>query len=921
MKGRCVILFSRAGDTVGIFTNNRGNREEDTSSLPVFIPVLKHLFVFAALVALTVPVLIPAGRFIAERMREFRDTWIHRAETYLGRTITYSSMSPSLFGAIDIRNIKITGADGLPVLTVRRFRLSYSFFDLVRKKEGALKAVRVERPEISIDVRRDADILSLFSGKTDASRPGREADGGDPRALIPEGLVFKVRDGRIAVVSGGDGIRHNSVRVSDLRFDVSIGDSRVDLDGKWNASLSLASAFAEPLDAEIRAGLSGSIERDLSDGEFFFVLPFVKGNFFNAGALGADVRIGGGMLSVRKKTDALPCDFFLDYGFETKALSAGLNCDNFIPSSLFSLSGDLKKYEAILSTAVSGDAELKREKGDLRYAVNMSGIGRSEEGESSFELAASGNGGQVDFERCRFSLPAGTFAYQGSVGFKPFAPNGTISVSGFTLSGGEGLSTELSVATLGREISIFGEMLESGGVELSGLDAMVFLGERGFSFALTALRFTGTETYGDVRMGSFSLEGSWDNGDPRSVEANLRFDSFSAGDLVAMADPFLPSGFHIPPPVRLIGDDTLVTTEIFFTTDFVHVLYNIPRLAVAYNGARETVAFLSVSGTDQRFDLSEGRIVWAEGGMGISGYAEFADPMDISFSLMASFLDQSYFVNGIILDRKSISLQGSYGLGAYISASGSGYSGYIEADYIPIPLGGHFAALSLFSTVRYESADSWSFDLERFELSNIVTPASPAANLRITGQADQDGAFIPVLYFDDGMGALTGRAVVSWGRNFSFVSGSAFLSEAGEDVFPLSGPRQDQVPVENYSLEISFEDESLDFDLRGDRMRLGRLSGMKRAVADGSLRINWNAASGDLEGDLVVSSLSAGIGENELRASAAASLDNGIFSVLDLRVRYGGLEGLVPFFTADRESGEVRGEASVTGSAGGRNVL
>ncbi|MDR1419634.1 MAG: translocation/assembly module TamB [Treponema sp.] len=899
---------------MGIFTKKQADRGKGA-----FIPVLKRLFVFAVFVACTVPVLVPLGRLVTGRMRELRDTWIHRAEAYLGRTITYSSMSPSLFGAVDIRNIRITGADGLPVLSVRRFTLSYSFFDFIRGKEGALKAVLIESPEISFDSGRDADLLALFSRSGDmpgsaAEGRGAAGRGGEGLALFSEGLAFRVRDGRFTAVSGG-----NSVRVSDLRFDLSVHNGRVNLDGKWRTALSLSPVSAGPFSVETRTAVSGSLARDLGEGDLSLTFPYVRGDLFGAGALGADIHLGGGALSVRKKADALPYDFSLEYGIETKTLSAGLEYDGFVPSALFSFSGGLEKYGPFLSTAVSGYAELRREGEELRYAVDMTGGGDPGEGGNSFALAAKGNGDQVDFERCRFSLPEGTFSYQGSVGFRPLAPNGTLSVSDFTLSGNGGLSTELSVVTQGSEISLFGEVLESGGVELSGLDAMITLEERGASFAISALRFTGTESYGDVRMGALSLEGSLDNGESPRVDANVRIDSFSAGDLAAMTFPFLPSGFDIPLPVRLIGNDTLVTTEIFFTTDFTHVLYNIPRLAVAYNGARETVALLSVSGTDQRFDLSEGRIVWPEGSVEISGYAEFADPMDISFSLMTSFLDQAYFVNGIILDGRSVSVQGSYGLGAYISASGSGYSGYIEADYIPVPFRGHAAALRLFSSVRYDSAESWSLDLERFELSGLSTPASSGAVLRIAGQADQDGAFVPVLYFDDGLGSLSGRAVFSWERNFSLVSGSAFLSEAEEDGSPSAGPERGK-SSEHYALELSFEEGSLDLELRGEHARLGRLSGARNAIADGSLRVNWNT-SGDLRGDLAVDSLSAGIGDNELVASASASLDNRIFSVRDLRVQYADLEGTVPLFTVDRESGEMRGGLSVNGSAGGRDVL
>jgi hypothetical protein len=413
------------------------------------------------------------------------------------------------------------------------------------------------------------------------------------------------------------------------------------------------------------------------------------------------------------------------------------------------------------------------------------------------------------------------------------------------------------------------------------------------------------ESYETVRLSSLSFEGSAGY-EPRQVEASLILDSFSAADLMEIARPFVREP-ALPGILQNIPKNIAITTELFLTTDFEHILYNAPRFVIAYEGPRDIIGLISVSGTDQRFDLTEGRIIWADEGVLFNGYADFSDPREMTFSMMANYRDLAYFLEGIILDSRSISIQGSYGLRAYITAAGQGgYSGYIEAEDIPIPIRGQYARLSLLSALRYDSPRFWSFDVDKFEILDLSTPASPGAVFRVSGGADQDGALFPLIYFDDSRGSLTGKAVVSWGRDFSGFSGTLNMEE-------------DQ-GKERYILEGSYQEEKLDLRIIASRMQLGRvMTNSYNALADGEARISWNSAD-SFRADIDLRSLSARIQDAELRVSASAALDGEDFSVHDLQVQYAGLEAAVPVFRINRVLTRIETEALIRGAAAGKNI-
>ncbi|GHU64889.1 hypothetical protein FACS189447_02760 [Spirochaetia bacterium] len=852
---------------------------------------------FLVMVALTALVLRPVQLTMISAMEGLRDGFIKQAETFMGRRLIYGSLGPSIFGTLDLRDVKVLRDDGTSVLSVSRLRLSYSFFNLLQGKiNETFKSVRVDRPILTLDFEKDQDLKDLFSSPGD---PAPLDIGG----LIPENFQIRIRNGEWGL-SGSSG----SFKLQNLGLDAALRKGRVVFQGRWNAQGELT--WGMNLAAAMNARFNGEYSWQDGEGRGTFAIPYLAGDLFRLKPVSISLLFRDQKLEVRKVYDRSLMDVFLTYDLKAKKLEASLRGENFSIQDFITPLGAWKEYNAWISLRLSGKADFeKAETFGTRYDFDFSGRlpAQSPIGAASFSLKAGGDEKAIRIAELAVNSSRGNLRFDGSVGYSPLSPSGNLEISDLGLAGTEEphekLNAAFSIYTSGQEISFFGENLSAGDLTLSGLDGSLIYEKDGLNFALSALRFRDIDSYGDVRLSSFSLDGSVDY-DPRHIQASLILDSFSVRDILELIKPL---GTSLPIIPLSIVDDLSVTTEIFFTTDYEHILYNAPRFVAAYEGPRDILAITSLSGTDQRFELEEGRISWGGGEAELSGLADFSNPNDISFSLQTNHRDLIYYLEGSVLDRRSLSVRGSYGFQAYLSAAGMGsYSGYVQGENIPLPSGEQNALLSFMASLRYDSLDFWSADLDRFEIIDIAAPGSSYAALSFSGLADQDGARISNFLYDDGRGPLTGGLSLNWDKGYQNLR--------------LLGTVSDPSGKEQYDLSASYQDRGFELFLKGEGMQLARMvQNAYGAVAAGYASLSWKTG-GEFEALAELDSLVFRVNDNEVKVQTKVLLSPDEFFLSNLTLNYSGLEGTIPFFKIDRRASLAETQAELHGAIAGRGL-
>jgi hypothetical protein len=864
-----------------------------------------QILIFSALVALGVVILFSLQRSIQGGLAIVRDDLITMLEQRIGRKIQYSSISPSFFGSFDVRNVSITGTDDRPVLTMSRFRIAYSLWDLLRGKPRAIHTVRIDTPLINFDTVRDNDLIDLFQN----FNSGKSRAPDNFSALFPDKLMVRIRNGKCMVYREGDQFEFDA-----LNLNVETADGRMVLDGKWNIGYTINGFIRSPVSLHAEMRLSGSCRTDLEEGEAVLSIPAITGDALSASPIAFGVVLEDRTIRMGKMPDNLSMDFSMEYALNDGKMDAQLECVNFRMGDFFSFYGGLDGIRQFLDIAGSGTASFARgNDGSFDYAVDLTGSTPSNASQpfrvagASFRIDVAGDEKIAHINALRFSTPQfGNASFRGNIVLSPFAPEGILSFDNFSLSGAESLSADLAINTSdggsGREIAISSKALRLSQVYLSDFSALLQASDDDLDFAVSARRSadTGPGTAGTGAVGtagSFALKGNM-NTRPRRMEARLRLDSFFAGDIAGMASPFAKNALASPLLKGLLAG-TAITTEVSFSTDFATVSYNAPRFAFSNKAGKGVTGLMSLSGTDRRFDLNQGQFTWGNDSLSLSGKAEFDVQKNINFSINSNYRNIGYFVEGEISNGDSVKIHGSNGLELILAASNNrGYTGSMRADGFPVPFLGRPAFVSLAAQFHYDTRASWSVNLEQFELVNIASP-SGLAQMRIRGTADEKGAKIPLLYYRDNTGPLSGMADFYWPDNFSGFTASANMWEGRE----------------NYHLSGALSDDRFNLSFFGSSMKLERFIGGKfNALADGSIDLMWNSFD-SFRAELNLSSVNGRLYNQEFGARAHAVLDNGELTVDGISLNFAGMQGEVPRFILSGAKGLAETSVEIRGLA------
>jgi hypothetical protein len=869
-----------------------------------------------------------------------------------------------------------------------------------------LRGLRLDRPQLYFDYERDRDLVDLLG------RLGGEA-GGEP--AIPGALNFRIKNGSVTLAGLGRLDRVNlDARIRDGWIDAqgvwnatvafAGWDGRAAEDGAGDpaeggaASRSFAlpvlfepALFDRPLRIPAlnlstagRFRFSGAT--DFTEGTAFLSIPFIAEDRFRTGSIELNLALRDRILRVNNASPGMeagrgtPVVFGLDYGLDTGDLSVRLVCDEYSPGDFIRLRGPWGEQNRFLALRTSGGAALSYSpEGALDYHADLTGIipPGLPLGRSGFKIGLAGDRDRVRFDTLELTLargragdqPGGTVRFRGDLGLPALTPNGTLSVQDLSLTGRGDITTLLTLRSRGEDLNVFAETLTVGGAEFTALELDLYRREGGLSFNAGALRFYedsegASSSQAALNMSTIQADGTFDFSPPH-LETRLTLDSYSLRDFVEVASPLVePFEFpsQLPPRLPEFGENLLrhsqITTEIFATTDFKHLFYNAPRLVISYSGYQDIIALFSVSGTDRRFNVDEGQILWNGGSGRLVGQSDFSDPDNISFVVNIGYQDLNYYLTGALLERRTLSLGGSYGLSGFISSGGEGtYSGYFKGEQIPLSLGGQIASLSFGASLRYLSSRSWQLDLIQFELADLAAPGSSqyyAGNgglLKLSGRVDQDQILLREISFDDTQGILVGNGAfsfsadetglyrghfsvagrehresylvdLSWrppadpegtaaaGGTAETASAPGISPGSGDTLFARGTPSiEDLSSVGEFRMELS-----------GVGMRLGRFSGkIPNALADGDLRLEWESLK-NFNLRLNLHSLSGSRGGQAFNLSGRVFMDSGEFRLEELNAKMGSLEALVPHLRLSLGESRMEGDGRVQGKISGRDL-
>jgi hypothetical protein len=863
----------------------------------------------------------PVQYALNQEIVKIRADFIEKLEDMTGIAVHYSSMRPSLFGSFNINNLSFIKED-TPLFTVSRIKIHFSIMELLLHKKTFIHTVQIDSPEISLDTVKDADTFDFIMSFINN---GKDNDDKIKFQQITEFLPSKA-DYQIRHLNFNLTDKKTVYKIENMNLNVKEKNGEIILSGRFYAELRKSGLYDKIIILSADADINGVCYADLEKGSaelsiaymacseqnetrktvsFFRILSNNSGGqrrLFNLLPFKAVLSYNDHLINVKPESEDGRNNYYFNCNTESGGIQAGIKLEDFKLERLINFSEYFKTAADLFSMQITGDLLFVSENSVMSYNVNLKGGDNdiSSINKDSFIIDVYGNEKGINVKDFFFTsansakdIFFGSFGLSGNLEFFPLLSQGTVYFDRFSLTGKENLNAVFNISNHEEGVLISGGQVEIAQTMINKLEIFLYPMEKEMGIGVSGFFPEGGAIFLDAVF----------NVNPVEVESSLTIDSLSLFEITEIFRPFSEI-LSVPAVSRGMLKKSSVNTDIFFSTDFNNIVYSAPNIVFS---AGNVNGLLSLSGTDRQITLSEGILFQGETELIFSSNVNFSNPMDLAFTLNAGYQDISWRIDGQILNRNILIIRDPNGFRGYGNISNNGsLSGYIEGVNYPILANSRTIYLNFYTSLRYDSFDFWSLDINNFT-ARYANADDGADFFKISGVADQKGANLREIFYTDSTGMLTGSADFSWNTDFSyldFVMNITDGREAGEYYYAKGALEND-----NISVDISVSD-----------MYVNRfIKASYPVTVSGDAAISWNSI--DLfNANINLSSLRTRIRDNAVYTAVNVNFSNDELFIKNFRLDYAGLRANLPELIFNRAEGIARAKADINGVVLHRNV-
>jgi translocation and assembly module TamB len=704
------------------------------------IPRLLVIAGAAVLIAATAWAVSVLDRYVTARMAELKDQTVAMAEAFLGRRISYESISPSILNDVEIQNLAILsqGAYSQPLLTLRKVRFSYSLLRLLTDRDmlGALREIRIENTRLAYDASRDRDLAELVT---------RLASGAAPGAARP--FHARIVGANVSLVLSAGA---SKATLKDIFFTLDPRPDSLDITLRGSVDGAIGGDFT------FRSALrvQGKVGRGLDWSDLTMNLLSFSSSVLNTGAQSLQLVWKGKSLEVRKIQDRSPVDLQLLADLENRYLTLHFMSDHFRPDRLFQLTGGYRGLNKWLTTPLTaaGSVTYGIDHGTLSYQARLNAVFPDQLPlpEIAVDALFSGTERQADFQSLRLASASGALEFTGDVPFSTFYPQGTLTLDGVQALGEGKVSARLAVTRTDGGLHVTGENLEVGDLGLKGLDLTLSPVAGGSRFRLTTAFAEGAHEH------SLSAEGSLVLGSPPSLALSASLTNVPPDRLY-----LLLSGGAGDARERKSMQEFLsqfgVSANLTVKTDFTHLAVTSTPVVVSQWDDPRTRLQCAVSLEGERLRITDFTGTWR--GLAVTG--DFSGSMypdrRLSFSSRFALQGTPYAVSGSYSPDMGLVVSGSYGLDVGVSFAGDGgVSFQARAQRLPLPFGVSLEPVSFDVDGSFPASGPWGVRITSLTVSNLPVPQSPVNSTEVSGELTPEGLELSRVRFTDALSILEG---------------------------------------------------------------------------------------------------------------------------------------------------------------------
>ena len=709
---------------------------------------LAQLLMLAVLIVVTAFALVPLQRAVDARMQQLKDQLITATEARLGRRVSYSSISPSIFRFLDIRGLRILGEPGERdvLIDVGQVKAYYNVLQLFSDHPlDALTELRLENSSIDLDYRRDQDVLD-FVRQTVAANGARQAAGA---VEIP--LDLRIRGENMSLRYQGP---TDEYRAQNLGFVVTVrdGETALALGGNFGSLHRDGGSWR----AE-GASIDGSWSDAASHARLLIDVPRLQ----TAAATVVDqtfqLDYDGRTIDVHKVRDRSPIDLSLKIDPVAATVQVDFLTDGMIPANVVQLHGPLAVFNPWLLGETSGQGRLNYSltTQDLSYDLRISNRVRNPEIAEpiAISLAVQGDTRSADIESFSVRSSQGQALFSGAVDLVNRVPHGDLLFEGFSYDGIGPLSASFSVGAERGWTTLRSEVVRYG--QSRFYDVELAMRQEGDRSGYSALAFLDSE-----RRGWVELSGQRGAVAESGVEMLAEFRNAPLDAVIEVAADLLP-GFPRD-RVTAVAGGSVLDTRVRASTAGQRLRVEAPFVSLYDPERPDRYAAFGFYAGEAGFEVRNAVVASGEyllrGGL----LARVANDQRIDFQ--AEFLDglRRYEVEGLVDNARTVVFRGSHGLDGRLHVADNGEVVYsARAQQFPLPFSDNGARVTFDLSGIFRSFEQWDVSLRKLELGEVRL-GKHGFTVDLSGRFNAAGGRIERLTYSDAVSRVSGSGTAEY---------------------------------------------------------------------------------------------------------------------------------------------------------------
>ena len=724
--------------------------------------------VFLVIISMAILLSVPLYRRLGKIVDKYSDKLVEQIKDRTGLSVSYDSISPSVFAYLGVKGIKVNDKEGRTIAQIKSTHIKYKLFPLLKKDyKSILKGITINGVDLNvmelIDLVQELPFANAPPDDEVEQKPPPDTNQVyDTIKLVMDYIPPNITVKNLSLIYNKKPL-YASLLVKEIR--VLNAEQKKSIDFNVNTSASIA--YNNVVDTKGDISFNGSITSVLDD-------SFVNINFanftqgkFKLNKLNFLATYKDKKLNLRTIQNVIPVTADLVYDFTLNEIEAKIQSDKLSPSSVFSTISDknlLNKIKDSALTIVAGG----------KYNINENIISYYSNGKIfvpetlvpgtiTADYSLNGNNKKLVLN----SLTVDGQNYSGNTNlsyiFNTMQLSGTADLQKFILPNGNNISTEIYFDPLENAgFMLFSPQLFIGEKALTAIQASVIPRNDSIDFDLEVNDYSHIDEFDDFTQGTIKLDGSYLT-QSKYVQTSVSLNSIYLDTVLGIVKEMMGEKEATAIDQSLGAVSGFVFSgDAYFSTDLKSVSYNIPYLVLANSKKDNQVLLIALNGNEQSIQLNNFYLV----------YNSFAINATASLDSMPDSLDKFYTVDilassipyhfsGTIMPEV-VTLTGDYGTDAEIRINkNNSFEGYASFKGLPFMLNNSAYIVSLDTLFDYSQEQGPEVTLQLFQVEKDIPDSSVNPRLELSGNGTKYGAQINSISYTDLYSSLQGNSDVT----------------------------------------------------------------------------------------------------------------------------------------------------------------